>query len=303
MIIKISIIRPDFGNNQDNNRFPQRGRELRKAFRGMYYKHQKGDDTVSLIAGISVGSHAFIQVVTNQGPYYFSYPQSEYKSGRTLRIGGNTFSENGVKIRLEENGIKIRGKIKYTGLTPVKHDIMGPFRYLPMQCRHKITSLSHRLEGYLIINGKPIDFTEGTGYIEGDSGVSFPRSYVWVQCNDFPEKACITASVADIPFAGTRFRGCICIVYINDTQYRLATYLGVRILALNERRIVLEQGRLKVEIEIDKGTGHILKAPENGEMTREIRERISCGARFRFIKDEEVIFEKYSKNASVEIVK
>ena len=268
----------------------------------MYYKHQKGGDTVSLIPGVSTGSHAFIQVVTNQGPYYFRYPQSECEYGKTVRIGGNTFSENGIKIRLEENDARIRGKIRYTGLTPIKYDIMGPFRYLPMQCRHKITSLHHRLDGYLIINGKAIDFTGGAGYIEGDSGVSFPGSYVWIQCNDFPEKACITASVADIPFAGFRFRGCICIVYISDTEYRLATYLGVRILSLNERRIVLEQGKLRLEIEIDKGTGHILKAPENGEMTREIRERISRGARFRFVKDGKVIFEEYSKNASVEFV-
>ena len=33
-----------------------------------------------------------------------------------------------------------------------------------------------------------IDFTNGVGYIEGDSGTSFPESYVWVHCNDFSEK-------------------------------------------------------------------------------------------------------------------
>jgi len=276
---------------------------LKKAFDGMYYKHQKGKDTVSLIAGVSAGSHAFIQAVTNRGSHYFRYPLQDYEAGRTLKIGGNLFSNKGVKIRIEENGAKIHGKIRYTGLMPLRYDIMGPFRYVPMQCRHKIISLHHRLDGSLSVNGETIDFTGGAGYIEGDSGTSFPKSYVWVQCNDFPGKACITASIADIPFAGLHFRGCICIVYIHGAEYRLATYLGVRILCCNENRIVLEQGMLRLEIGICKGAGHKLIAPEKGEMIREIRERISCGARFRFVKDGEVLFEEYSENASVEVVK
>jgi hypothetical protein len=171
-----------------------------------------------------------------------------------------------------------------------------------MQCTHKIASLHHRLDGGLNVCGEKIDFTGGVGYIEGDSGVSFPRDYMWVQCNDFPEKACVTAAVADIPFAGFRFRGCICIVYIGGVEYRMATYLGVKIIRCDENHIILEQGKLRLEIEIGSRVGHKLIAPENGRMVREFRECIICDARFKFMRDGVVLFDRHSANASFEYV-
>jgi len=269
----------------------------------MYYKHQKNEHTISIIAGISVRNHAFIQVITNSESYYFNYPLSACKPGETLMIAGNIFSADGIKININESNVSIYGEIKYTDLTPIKYDIMGPFKYLPMECRHKISSLHHRLGGGLSFNGKYIDLSGGTGYIEGDSGTSFPKSYSWIQCNDFTEKACVTVSVADIPFAGLRFQGCICIIYFNDTEYRLATYLGVKILCCDENRIILKQGNLRLEIEIDTGTEHKLIAPSRGKMVREIRERIVCGARFRFMRSGETLFERHTQNASFEYVK
>ena len=110
------------------------------------------------------------------------------------------------------------------------------------------------------------------------------------------------ASVADIPFAGLSFTGCICVVYFNNTEYRLATYLGVKILACSESRIVLKQGELRLEIEIGTGPGHKLIAPFRGEMVKEIRERIICGAQFRFFKGGELLFDEWSENASFEYV-
>lgn len=273
----------------------------RRKFDGTYYKHQKGEHAASLIAGVSA-MHAFIQVITNEESYYFQYPLSVHGPRRTVRIGKNIFSKDGVKINIEEKGASIFGEIKYAELTPLRYDIMGPFRYLPMQCRHSVVSLWHRLEGSLSVNGESIDFTGGTGYIEGDSGTSFPRSYAWIQCNDFQGKTCVMASVADIPFAGLRFRGCICVVYIHGVEYRLATYLGVKILLCNENQIVLKQGTLRLEIEIDAGAGHRLVAPKAGEMVREIRERIVCGARFRFMKDGEVLLDQRTDKASFEYV-
>ena len=268
----------------------------------MYYKHQKCNHTVSFIAGDSSKSHAFIQVITNRDSYYFNYSSPVTVIDDTVLIGGSVFSNDGIKIKIEEKGVSIGGWIKYARLTPIRYDIMGPFKYLPMQCKHKIVSLHHRLEGRLCINGETFDFTGGIGYMEGDFGVSFPKSYVWIQCNDFPKKVCIMASVADIPFAGFHFRGCICIIYLRETEYRLATYLGARILVCNENKIIIEQGKLRLEVEIEAGAGHKLLAPEKGAMSREIRERIVCGARFRFVRGGEVLFAQASENASFEYV-
>jgi hypothetical protein len=273
-----------------------------KKFDGMYYKHQKCGHTVSLIAGASSNDHAFIQVITNERSFYFRYPPRKYKPGKVIAIGSNTFGEDGIKVRIEENDISICGEIKYTGHTPLSYDIMGPLKYLPMECKHKITSLYHKLDGYLTIDGKTIDFTGGTGYIEGDYGTSFPKSYAWVQCSDFPEKTSIVASAADIPFAGTRFWGCFGVVYHGGAQYRFATYLGAKILVYNESRLILKQGKSRLDIEIEEGKGHKLIAPVKGEMVRQIGERIVCGARFRLIKNGKVLFDGHSKNASFEFV-
>lgn len=67
--------------------------------------------------------------------------------------------------------------------TPLRSDIMGPFRFLPgMECSHGVISMGHSLEGKLDLNGKRIDFSGGTGYVETDRGRSFPSAYLWTQC-------------------------------------------------------------------------------------------------------------------------
>ena len=55
--------------------------------------------------------------------------------------------------------------------------------FLPgMECSHGVISMTHALEGALSINGRTLDFTGGTGYIETDRGRSFPHAYLWAQC-------------------------------------------------------------------------------------------------------------------------
>jgi len=268
----------------------------------MYYKHQKGNNTVSVIAGVSAGKHSFIQLISNKNSYYFEFPPIDFNPAKPFRIGDNLFSAEGIAIHIDENGVLISGELKYTDLTPLLYDIMGPFKHLPMQCKHRVFSLHHRLEGSLSISGDVYGFNGGVGYMEGDFGSSFPDNYLWIQCSDFPGKSCVMASVADIPFAGLRFRGCVCVVYIDGVEYRLATYLGVKILSCTQRHVFLKQGKLSLEIELEEGTGYKLIAPEKGEMVREIHERVVCGARFRFKNDGKILFEHSADNASFEYV-
>ena len=123
----------------------------------------------------------------------------------------------------------VQGAVRYGPLSPLRTDIMGPFRFLPMQCSHSVYSMAHTLAGGFTVDGRFIDLTGGTGYIEGDRGSAFPRDYLWVQCNDFAQPCSVMASVAHIPFCGRSFTGCICAVVYRGREYRLATYRGVRI--------------------------------------------------------------------------
>lgn len=201
---------------------------MRKFFEGYYYKHQKNGQTLSLIVGYS-GSERFIQVIT--GDFSEKFPFTS----------GNYFSEKGVVLNLKSERITLSGKIRYENLSPIKYDIMGPFRFFPMECRHGIVSMRHLLRGKITLNGEVIDFTDGIGYIEKDSGCSFPSSYMWVQANDFPAECSVMAAVAVIPFCGLHFRGCICVVQYGGKEYRLATYLGVRVLVQSRKILVLKQ--------------------------------------------------------------
>ena len=151
-----------------------------------------------------------------------------------------------------------------------------------------------------MLNGEAIDFTGGTGYIEADSGRSFPDWYTWVHCNSFERDCSIMVSVAQIPFCGLRFRGCICVVWLDGREYRLATYNGVKILRCEPGRIELRQGKYRLLAETDTHEGVELSAPRFGTMSRAIRESLSCPARFRFMDGDAVLFDGESTGASYE---
>lgn len=281
-------------------------------FEGWYFKHQCGNDTVSFIPGVNIGMDgnrmAFIQVITKNKSYDLHYSYSDFSvsdGNLEVRIGDNLFSKSGIDVNIEDKEVSIKGSIKYEGMTPFTHNIMGPFSKFPfMECNHEIISMYHRLKGSLTINDETINFDKGVGYIEKDWGSSFPKNYIWVQGNDFKEsRSSVMASVAEIPFLGFKFRGCIAVVNYNGMEYRFATYNGTRILRAEESGITLYKKKERLEIDITRGMGHKLKSPVNGEMKRNIREHPNCKGTFRLYINDKVEFTLKSDNCSFEYVK
>ena len=217
-----------------------------------------------------------------------------------VRAGDCLFSKRGIVISLPG----VSGEVSYGPLTPLRTDIMGPFQHLPMQCRHGVISMRHALSGSLTVDGDCRSFDGGLGYIEKDSGNSFPRSYQWIHCNDFPEPCSIMVSIAHIPFAGVSFTGCICAIVYGGREYRLATYNGVRILATSPDHICLSQGKLLLEIDISAANaGHPLRAPVRGKMSSTIREVSSASVRACLWDNNERVFDLRSNSATFEYVK
>lgn len=270
-------------------------------FKGHYYKHQQGKQAIAFITGRAC-DYAFIQVITRDHSYNFNYPLDQC-SRKLDKIGDCTFTSKGIKINIHQDGHRIQGFIRYGRLTPLKYPIMGPFCCFPMQCCHTITSLWHRIKGTMKINDKEMHFTNGRGYIEGDSGCSFPKNYTWIQCNAFKEKASISVAIADIPFIGLHFTGCIAVVYIHGREYRLATYLGVRILKNTDKELLLKQGNHLLKITYRSSHGQSLNAPTGGQMDRTITEQLCCPARFQFYHKGTLIFDQKSRKASVERIR
>lgn len=270
-------------------------------FEGRYYKQQTRDGHIlALIPGRS-DDNAFIQVLTEQESYNIVYDIKEYhRKGEQIRVGGSVFSPSGIHLNIHSNRLTLTGSLRYQNLSPLRSDIMGPFRFFPMECRHGIHSMLHQTDGEVLLNSKVLDFTNGKGYIESDSGSSFPSAYMWLQCNDFAEKCSIMASVARIPLAGFHFWGCISVVWLHGREYRLATYYGAKILRLDPNRLTLKQGRLTLDVEMGNAGGHALYAPRSGTMNRTIHESVACPAHFRFCLSSRVLFEASSLRASYE---
>ena len=265
-------------------------------FEGWYFKLQNQNQTIAFIPG-STNREVFIQVITNQKSYHYSFLELQIKKG--IRIEKSVFSVGGIKVDLPD----IKGVVRFGPIKPLSSDIMGPFRFFPMECRHGVISMMHSLDGEITVEGKRINFTGGKGYIEKDNGISFPKEYLWLQCNDFSAPASIMVSVAKIPFAGFHFKGCICAILFHGQEYRFATYRGVKIVHANERQVILAQGNSRLEITIlDNPKGHALKSPKMGEMTGIVHENNSCHAFFRFTINEKPIFHLYSNNVSFEYV-
>lgn len=273
---------------------------MRKGFAGIYFKHQAKGKSLALIPG-QAADGAFVQIVTEERAYHVPYPLTAYRERKDgLEIGGNQFTYAGVKLDIQSEELTLQGGIRYENLTPIRGDIMGPFRFFPMECRHGILSMRHSLQGSLCLNGEVYHFDGGCGYIESDSGRSFPRAYTWVQCNDFTRDCSIMAAVAKIPFCGFTFWGVISVVWLEGREYRLATYNGAKILRCEPGVLELSRGKWRLTVTSSVQEGHKLYAPCRGEMSYFIRENLSCSARFRFTVDGCVLFDEESAGASYE---
>ncbi|MCL2225776.1 MAG: hypothetical protein FWB96_12485 [Defluviitaleaceae bacterium] len=269
-------------------------------FEGWYFKHQVAGKSLAVIPGRADDS-AFIWVITDKKSYSVLYPLSEYdKRADRIRVGNSTFSASGISVDIQSAELSLVGNIMYENLTPIRGDIMGPFRFFPMECRHEVISMNHAIHGTVILNGETQNFSVGKGYIEADSGRSFPSEYTWIHSNAFETDCSIMVSVARIPFYGLRFWGCICVVMINGREYRLATYKGVKIQRCERGAIELRQGKFRLHISIGEHTGQILPAPSSGKMSRSIRETLSCPAHFRFTQGNKCLFEGTSDYSSYE---
>ncbi len=278
-------------------------------FEGWYLKHQNGLNTIAFIPAYHIDkagkATSSLQIIMNNQSHSIDYPASAFTADKKrffVKIGENIFCEKGIRIYIKTNEITIKGKLYYSPFTVLRTDIMGPFRFFPiMQCNHGVLSLKHKLSGSLLVNGEQSNFTDGIGYIEKDWGASFPKSYLWTQCNQFDNDLCsITVSIAHIPFLGTRFNGCICSIYYQGHEYRLATYMGVKILKYTSHEVIIWQNKYLLRMRFFNNLSHELKAPNLGEMTTIIHESILCKARYEFFIHSEVLFDLTSDNASYE---
>ena len=300
---------------------------IKEYFEGWYFKNVNSTSsyTISIIAGVSynkVDPHCFIQFIScdeknNHFTQYFRYPLSMFEfdsSPFQIKIGKCVFTESSISLSLENMKLKVKGTLTYSKLTylkktPFTPNIMGFFSYIPkLECNHHIISMEHKIHGSLFINDKNINFDNGIGYMEKDWGSSFPSEYIWIQCNNFVDPTIkLALSVAKIPFLGFSFRGFFCSLFIDQKEYRFATYNRSKVIIdkANEKytSISFKKGFLSLDVlaEIDKVQS--LSSPKNGIMNQSIKEGLSASISilFRDLKSDLEIVSS-GQNAGAEIM-
>lgn len=286
------------------------GRGQREVFfEGWYLKlvSQDLEDRWAVIPGIFHHpdpdlAHAFIQVLDgiSSQVVYHRYPLEAFASSRSdfdLQVGDSRFWAGGCALEIEGQGQQIHGDLRFENLRPwpirlFSPGVMGPYGLVPfMQTYHGVLSLDHPIHGNLEINGQKISFEDGRGYIEKDWGQTFPRAYIWLQTNHFPDPGIsLTASAATIPWLGNWFRGFLVGFLFEEELYRFTTYLGSEIQELNlsdshiswtlrgGSRVASSPGfpAYQLVIQAERGTGGLLSSPELEGMTPRILESLTA---------------------------
>ena len=276
---------------------------MRNYFCGWYFRCQSEQRTLAVIPSVhrtKDSKFCTIQLITDTQSFQVLFPYSDFqKQGNQISIAGNRFGMEGITLGIQTPELCVSGSIRFGPFTPIKYDIMGPFRYVPfMQCRHSVFSMHHPVDGTLSLNGTPYVFQDAIGYIEGDRGYSFPRKYAWTQCS-FPDGA-LMLSIAEIPFGGIHFTGIIGIVLLHGKEYRLATYLGAKAVKIEASEIIVRQGSFVLKVRPQGPSGHPLCAPVSGAMTRTIHEHPACPVSYRFENKGIPLLELDAPNAALE---
>ena len=290
-------------------------------FEGWYFKNTNSESGISFIPGISINKHekkAFVQVITNNLSYFINYNIDDFVFSSNpfyVKIGNNYFSKEKIHIDIkdENQNLIIYGDITYSNSINIKTNfwhpnIMGPFSYIPfMECNHAILSMKSIANGLININNSQINFDNGLGYIEKDWGISFPKSYIWCQGNEFKKTdASFMISIADIPFKVLNFRGIICVLIIDGKEFKFTTYNNAKLIKYNVDNhsidITLSKDNYSLDIKTEDNTGLKLIAPVKGKMEKDILESISSSITVTLKKNNTVIFSDTSINCGLEIV-
>jgi tocopherol cyclase len=292
-------------------------------FEGWYFKLVSADERnkVAIIPGVILGQdgHAFLQVLdgVDGTTAYLKFPVQDFQADDrhfAIEIGENQFDDSHLHLALNDPQCKLTGEIHLGSLNPwpvtwLSPGIMGWYAWVPfMECYHGVLSFSHSLQGTLSLNGKVMDFSGGRGYIEKDWGQSFPAAWVWCQSNHFPnESACITASVAVIPWIGNAFRGFIVGLLLDGKLHRFATYSGAHIESLeifdDHVDWVLRNRQSRMSLKAYRVQGGLLRGPTRLDMGQRVLETLNATVHVRLeTLQGELLFDEVGAHTGLEVM-
>ena len=260
----------------------------KKRFFGIYYKHQNKDGyTIAAIVSKS-NEGDMVQIITNEKAYLVK-DVSQVKA-----------SFDGITFDIHQEDLSLVGHISYDKLLKPKKDIMSYYRFFPIECKHKVYSMYHRLDGLVVVNNETISFHDGDGYMEGDKGRNFPKEYLWLNATN--KEASLVLAIATIPLGLFTIKGITSLITYQEKEYRFGTYNFAKAMKISKSHIIVRKGKYILDINIEDHQGHALKAPVKGDMVRFIHECPSVSIHYTLKKKDEVIMDITHPYASFEYV-
>ena len=139
---------------------PSKGFPKHSYFCGWYYRCQSDTQTLAIIPSVHKtkdGDHCAIQLIMDAEAFHVPFPYRDFRKDRSqIEIGSNRFEDAGIHLDIHTPELHAIGDLRFGPFSPLRYDIMGPFRYVPfMQCRHSVFSMKHTIHGEISINGTP----------------------------------------------------------------------------------------------------------------------------------------------------
>ncbi len=113
-------------------------------------------------------------------------------------------------------------------------------------------------------------------------------------------------SIADIPFKFLNFRGLICVLIVDNKEFKFTTYNNAKIIQYEVSNglldITLKKGCYYLTLTSKYDEGLKLSAPSKGKMEKEIFESVSSDILVTLRKGNDIIFSDVSVNCGLEVV-
>lgn len=221
-----------------------------------YFKHQKGDQSLCFLIG-KTKEKAFLQMITNNACKVFEYKLREYKvfeQCMQIRIGDSIFTKDGCVVYAKDKDMRIRGRLNYGRLTCSKYSsekYKSGFSILG----RSIISLDHNVTGTFEINGEKLDINGAKGYIEHSNDRGKDMKF-WCQCNSFENKTGIMICAKRIFLLKNSFDAVEASVFYHGKEYRFASYFGARVSECDDKGIVINQGRYRLEADFENASDY-----------------------------------------------
>lgn len=312
-----TILNPDLYHGKNKNK---------NFFEGWYFKIVDKNNLYkfAFIPGIAYGEsksqhHSFIQIVNchNISYEYLKFKENEFTYNNHnfhIAINKNLFSLNGINLNLNYKKNLIKGNLKFKNIskwpsTFINPGSMGIYNYLLfMECYSQVCILNGDIEGSLSINGTEVDFTGGKVYVEKNWGSSFPKSWVWIQSNNFKNPSVsVTCSLATIPFPIKDFRGFLIGLTINNKFYSFTTInrskLNLKNMGEDIELVTYNKNyKLTLKTTTNKDDFVLCMGPKNGAMVPLVRETLCGNVELTLIdnRSNKIIFKGVGQSTGIE---